>query len=576
MGLTSSLFIGRTALSASQVALQMTGNNIANAATPGYHRQRITLSPVSGERYGQNSIIGRGVGVEAIRRVVSPALIDRIRQSTSDEASAGVELDVMSQIESLTGELGDTDLSSELTRFFNAFSELANNPSGTALRSTVVEQGVSLASRVKALRGDLVDSRTQLEKELSTNVTAADGLLGDIAALNGAIVNAEQGQGEEGALRDQRDEKLRQLSELLDISVVEQPNGAVDVLVDSSPVVQGTVSRGLTLDVKSGPNGIEYRVQTRRDAETVRTTSGRIGGLLTQRAQGFDKTIEDLDSLATQLIFQVNKVHSVGLPGVAIRDTTGWLKVAGADQTRALNDPTNTALADLGFGPTNGSIRIVVRDVNGNASTSTIDIDLDGIDATGAPGTGDDASMADVAAAINGVANLNAQITPEGKLRVWTDAGYEVSFEEDTSGVLATFGINSFFEGKSAQDITVRKALRDDPRALAVGTTAGGNETALAIAGLRDTKIEALSGSSLMESWQGTVERNAVRTSAAGARLEALSSVRESLENQESAISGVNLDEESVNLITYQQQYQAAARFISLTDELTRVLLDLV
>ena len=576
MGLTSSLYIGRAALSASQVALQMTGNNIANAATVGYHRQRIGLSPMSGERVGVNAFVGRGVGVEEIRRVVSPALMERIRQSASDEAAASVELDVMSQIESLTSELGDSDLSSEMSRFFNAFSELANNPSGTALRSTVIEQGATLANRIRSLRGDLIDSRSQLEKDLASTVQAADGLMSDIAALNGAIVNAEVGQGEEAGLRDQRDQLLRDLSELVDISVVHQPNGSVDVLVDSSPIVQGTVSRGLELNVRSEADGLVYRVVTRKDAEQVRTTSGRIGSLLEQRETGFDRTIEDLDTLATNLIFQVNRVHSVGRPDAALRDSTGWLKVVPADQTRALNDPLNTTLADLGFAPVNGSLRVVVRDADGNSSATTIDIDLDGIDASGLPGTGDDMSMADLVSALDAVPNLNAQITGEGKLRVWTDAGYEVAFEEDTAGVLATFGINSFFDGVSSKNIQVRSALQTDPRALAVGTTTGGNETALAIAGLRTAKIEGLSGATLMESWQGTVERNAVRTSAAAARLDAIGSVRESLESQELAISGVNLDEESVNLITYQQQYQAAARFISLTDELTQVLLELI
>jgi flagellar hook-associated protein 1 FlgK len=576
MGLTSSLFIGRTALSASQVALQMTGNNIANAATPGYHRQRITMSPLSGESLGRGVFVGRGVGVEEIKRVVSPALMERIRQSASDEASAGIELDVMAQIESITGELGDADLSSELSRFFNAFSELANNPSGTALRSTVIEQGVTLASRVRSVRTDLINSRTQLEKELEANVRAADGLLGDIAALNGAIVNAEGGQGEEAGLRDQRDALLRQLSDLVDISVVEQGNGAVDVLVDSGPVVLGNVSRGLELDVRSTDDGVEYRVQTRVNSEQIRATSGRIGSMLQQRTEGFDQTIGDLDRVATQLIHHVNRLHSVGRPDAAIRDTTGWLKVTGADQTWPLNDAQNTTMAGLSIGPVHGSLRVVVRDASGNASASTIDIDLDGIDAGGFPGTGDDMSMNDLVGALDAVPNLNAEITPEGKLRIWTDAGYEVSFEEDTSGVLAVFGINSFFEGSDGKDIAVRGALRADPRALAVGASAGGNETALAIAGLRGAKIEGLSGASISEAWQSSVERNAVRTSAAGARLDALSSVRESLENQEMAISGVNLDEESVNLITYQQQYQAAARFISLTDELTQVLLNLI
>lgn len=576
MGLTSSLFIGRTALSASQVALQMTGNNIANAATVGYHRQRITMSPLTGDSLGRGIYVGRGVGVEEIRRVVSPALLDRIRQSAAEESAAGVTLDVMAQIETIAGELGESDLSSELSRFFNAFSELANNPSGTSLRSTVVEQGVTLASRVRAMRADLINARTQLEKDLGASVQAADGILQDIATLNGAIVNTELGLGEEASLRDQRDRLLRELSDLIDISVVEQPSGAIDVLVDSTPVVQGSVSRGLELDVRSETDTLEYRLQTKVDTEQVRAMSGRIGSLLTQRTEGFDRTIEDLDTLASNLIHQVNRLHAIGRPEVAVRDTTGWLKVTGADQTRPMNDPLNGAISGLDFPPVNGSLRIVVRDASGNSATSTIDIDLDGIDLSGVPGTGDDMSMNDLVGAIDGVANLNAEITLEGKLRIWTDAGYEVSFEEDTAGILAAFGVNSYFEGSSAKDIKVRAALQSDPRMLAVGSTVGGNETALAIAGLRSARVESLSGASLMEAWQSTVERNAVKTAAAGARLEALSSVRESLENQEASISGVNLDEESVNLITFQQQYQAAARFISLTDELTQLLMDLV
>lgn len=576
MGLTSSLLIGRSALTASQVALQLTGNNIANAATPGYHRQRIGLTPLPGQQLGTNIFAGRGVGVTEIRRLVDPALQARVRSSSSDEQAAQVELSILNTLESLTNELTGIDLSSELSKFFNSFSELANNPTGTATRTTVIEQGVGLATYMRALRSDMIEARQQLERELGFTVQRADELVNDIASLNDAIVNSELGQGQEGNLRDQRDVLIGELSELMDITVIEQGNGSVDILVDSSPVVQGAVSRGLELSITSGPDDLIVRVLTKNKPESMTISSGRIGGLLEQRKEAMVKTIDDLDTVASQLIYQVNRLHTSGRPDGRLTNATGWLTLQPAEQTLALNDPTNATLADLPYGVKNGSFRVTVTDANGDSNTTSVFVDLDGIDNLGAVGFGDDTSLASLVSDLDGIANLNAEITPGGQLRVFTDQGFDVSFGEDTSGALAVLGIGTFFEGTDAADIGVKQLIQDDPRMLVVGAGPGTNETALAIAALRDAPNEALSGATITEKWLSTIERNAVKTNAAATRAQALGNVRASLEAQEAAMSGVSLDEESVNLITYQQQYQSAARFIAVTNELTDVLLSLV
>ena len=576
MGLTSSLLIGRTALTASQVALQLTGNNIANAATVGYHRQRIGLTPLPGQAIGPNIFAGRGVGVSEIQRLVDPALQARVRSSSSDEQAASVELSILNNLESLTNELSGIDLSSELSKFFNAFSELANNPSGTATRTTVIEQGVSLAAYIRSLRSDMIGARQQIEAQLGTNVQRADELLGDIASLNGAIVNSELGRGVEGGLRDQRDELIGQLSELMDITVIEQNNGSADILVDSVPVVQGTVSRGLKLDIQSGTDDLEVRVLTKTKPESLTLTSGRIGALLTQRKEAMVSTINDLDTVASQLIYQVNRLHTSGRPDGRLTDATGWLKAPPTDQTLSFNDPTNATFDKLPYAIQNGSFRVTITDDNGNQTTTTVFVDLDGIDSGGAVGFADDTSMATLMGDLDAISNLHAQITPGGQLRLYTDSGFDVSFSEDTSGALAVLGIGTLFTGKNGSDIGVSQLLQSDPRMLVTGSSAGTNETALAIAGLRNTPLNELNGSTITEKWLSTVERNSVKTSAAATRAQALSSVRQSLEAQEAAMSGVSLDEESVNLITYQQQYQSAARFISVTNDLTDVLLSLV
>jgi flagellar hook-associated protein 1 FlgK len=593
MSLTSSLLIGRTALNASQAAIQVTGNNMANAATPGYHRQRVELGPVRGQRDGLG-FIGRGVEISRITRAIDPALTARFRGALAQENAAVVERQVLSSLEAMMNELTEGDLSSQMGRFFNAWSELANNPGSSVTRAAVVEEGANLAGYVNGLRSDFLQQRRQIESQIADTVDRANTLLTEIAGLNQAIVNAEQGNAQEGNLRDQRGVLLDELAGLLDVTVIERESGAVDVLVDSFPIVLGSTARGMELDVRSvGPNpqinepgGIEYRIMSTLDQEEIRLTSGTLGGLLNQRDGTIQRTIDELDAVAATLAFEVNRLHTSGRPANGITDITANENLDPSEWTLALNDPDNSTLALLPFAPSNGSFQVRVTDENGNSFDQTIFVDLDGVDNAGATGFGDDTSLDDLRAAIDAVPNLNAEISPTGALRIFTDAGYEVSFKDDTSGVLAVLGINTFFTGSDAGSLAVAQGLRNDPERLSVGTGPGENDTALAIASLRDTPVSAMprfvsggasaGGVTLLDMWGGTVERNAVQTRSANTRYESLSAVRQSLEAQERAIGGVSMDEESINLIQYQQQYQGAARFISVVDELTQLLLSLV
>lgn len=581
MGLTSSLYIGQSALAASQLALQVTGNNLANAATPGYHRQRVGQVPVPGQQVGPSQFVGRGVGIQEIRRLIDPALQARVRDSISGEQAAVTDQSILEQIETITSASGSGggDLSGLLGKFFNSFSELANNPATPTARAAVIEQGAALASHLKDLRGQLFAQRDQVDRQLSDAVSQANTLVQQIARLNAAVTTAEGGQGGnngEGNLRDQRDLLLGRLGELMDITVVDKGNGAVDVLVDSSPLVLAGVAKPLSARFQTVGGDLTADVMASNGTEVLGVRSGRIGALLANRSGPIQSTIDDLDTLSSTLIFEVNRLHAAGRPSSRLRDITGWVATASADQARAFNDPANTTIAKLPYKPVNGGFEVRITDANGNTSKRSITIDLDGINSTGAPGFGDDTSLDDLVAALNAVPNLHAQVTTAGELRVFTDAGYDVSFADDTSGILAVLGINSFFTGTSGLDIAVRSDLRSDPSRLTIGSDDGKNETALGIAALRSARLASVSGQSLGELWTSATGRNAVALQSANTRAASLSTVRQSLEAQEAAITGVSTDEESISLITYQQQYQGAARFISVINDLTQVLLQLV
>ena len=578
MGLTSSLYIGSSALNASQLAIQVTGNNLANAATPGYSRQIARLTPMRGDAQTLGLSVGTGVRVAAVRRQVDEALQARVWSGLSGESLASQQLTVLSQLESTLNELTGQDFSSELRAFFNSWSERANLSQSSAV---VVERGVRLASFVQRLRADMTGQREQIDRQLAVEVERADALLTEIAGLNGAIAEAESAGGAvANELRDRRDHLITELSGFLDVSVVEQASGVVDVLVGSTPIVLGARVRGIELKRQTVNGEPRVAVALKEDGQELAVSEGRIGGMLRSRAGDISDTIAQLDRVASQLIFQVNRIHSMGANAHGLTATTGTLALATADRNVALNDPQNST-ASLPFRATHGGFLVRVRQAATNSTEEVfIKVDLDGKTASGAPGFGDDTSAESIRASIDAIDGVRASFTADGRLSISAETGFEFSFGNDTSGALAVLGVNSFFTGRDASDMGVRSDLSANPSRLMTGRIVNGalveNATALQIAGLEEAALPALGGRSLGQTWLDSVQRVGVATQSAQTRADAATLVREGLEAQQQAVSGVSIDEESINLITFQRQYQGAARFVSVVDELTQVLISLV
>ncbi|MEE9211188.1 MAG: flagellar hook-associated protein FlgK [Phycisphaeraceae bacterium] len=569
MGLSGALQIGRMGLLASQAAIEVAGNNLANIATRGYHRQEVTLVPARSQAIGPGVFVGRGVLVQQIVRQIDDALEGRLRTSISDQSQSLAQRGVLSQIEAIYNEFSGVDLSTRLGAFFNAWSELANNPQDNSLRSLVIQEGATLASFIQTLRSDLVNVRTQVDRSIDAATAAADNLLTQIEGINLQIVNAEGGTGS-GAhgLRDQRDTLLAELAQFIDISTVEQPSGVVDVFVGSTPIILNGRSRGLEVRRQTVDGQLQTDVVVSDDGTVVNGSSGQIGALVSSREQDINQAIQFLDDYANQLIFQVNRLHSQGQGLQGHSTVTATSRVL--DTTVALNDPD----AGLDFVPTHGSFRIsVTQQSTGHRVTSTISVDLDGINPAG------DTTLVSLAAAIDALADINATITADGRLQI-TGAGsdFEVSFSDDTSGVLAALGINTFFTGSTAFDMGVNDVILAAPVKLAAALEhlSGDNRTALALAALRDESIESLGGLSLTEMWHRHVQDYAVRLSQAQQHLEADSVVRESLQAQQQQVSGVNADEEAIDLLGFQRAYQGSARFIAVVDEMLQTLLALL
>ena len=579
MSLNSALNIGRSALTASQIGLQVSGNNLANASTPGYSRQSAFFSPASSQVIGNGIALGRGVVTDAVRRQVDNALQYRLFNSLSTESAALQRSSVYTGVESAIGELSDNDVSSGLSSFFNTWSERANLTKSSA---SVVQEGDRLAALMRRQRSSLTQLRDTLDNQIGASVAQADALMTNVAQLNIQIGNAEGTGAEASTLRDQRDQAISELAKIMDVSVVDNGPQGLTVLVGSEPMVVAGTSRGLSMTRENDANGnVQVIVRTKDRPTTVVPREGQLGAMLAGRTEAVDEATDALDTLAANLIFQVNKLHSTGTNASGLTSSTGTLKVAVADRTRALNDPNNLSLSSLPFAATNGGFSITVKQPNSSqTSTVRIGVDLDGLTAAGLPGTADDTTLEDIRAALDAVDGVSATITSDGKLKIDADAGVEFSFTDDSSSVLAVLGVNSYFTGSDASTIGVREDLISNPESLAVGRVVNGtfveNATALGMADLLESSLTDLKGRSISSFWREKV--SSIGTKSAGAAMDATAAgdVRESLENQRAAVSGVSTDEESLNLMAFQRQYQGAARLISVADQMFDSLLQLV
>ncbi len=566
MGLTNALQIGRSGLLASQAALQVAGNNLANVGTEGYNRQRINLTGAGVHDVGQGNMVGRGVQVESIQRIVDEALQARLRKGESDQAATEARKNVLEQVESIYNELSDNDLSTHLNEFFNAWSELANRPDDLSLRSLVVAEGDKLAQFVQRLHHELSELRKQTDGNIEQSAKRADDLLDELGTVNRQIVEAEATRGSAHSLRDERDRMLGELSELIDINTVEQSSGSVDVFVGSTPILLNGKNRGLELKRETVEGDLTVSLQVKADGTKLDPKGGRLGALVDARLNDLDGALEHVDTFANQLIFQVNRIHSQG------QGMEGFNKLIAGQVVDDPDAPLASEAAGLPFNPDHGSFRIhVTQKSTGYREATQIDVDLDGI--------GEDTSLNDLAAAIDAVDNVSAKVRPDGRLEIEADGGdFEISFDDDSSGILAALGIGTFFTGSDARHIAVDGAVSDNLRLLAAGQdhVEGDNSNAKAMDRLRDEPVAGLDNLSLTQSWRRHVEDVAVAVSQANNKLESNKVVLDNLKSQREANSGVNVDEEAINLMAFQRAFQGNARFLSVVDEMMQTLMALV
>lgn len=565
----ASFQIGRSALAAYQAALSVTGQNIANLGNPDYVRQTGRLSAEYGGYVVSGVLPGAGVRLTELRRHVDESIESRLRFALSERGRAEVLHRSLSQTEANYNELTDTDLSTLLGEFFGAFGALEASPGEAVQRDLVISAAEGVIRTLQRQRRGLVQQVQGANEQAAALANQAAAIASEIASLNRQIVIGESdGVTIASPLRDRREGKLRELAEIMDITVREQPGGAINVYAGSEPLVEFDRSRGIVVQ-RTLRDGLEIaRVVYGDNGGPVSVREGKLAGLIAARDVYVRDQLNRLDTLAAGLIYEVNRIHSSG------RGLVGYSTLTSEHAPRDVNAPLNSVAAGLPFPVQNGTLLVKVRDVaSGAITTRQIDIDLDGLN-------GDDTSLASLAAALNGVPGVTATIAADGRLTISAGAGLEVSFAEDSSGVLAALGVAGFFRGTTAADIGIADAVAADPRRIAAslsGEAADGSNAGRIAALMSSTAGSALLGHRSIQDYHSDLVGDlAVRTHAAQIDLDAADASHTALTAQREAVSGVSLDEEAINLTKYEKAYQGAARYLSVINQLTDEILRLV
>ena len=389
--------------------------------------------------------------------------------------------------ESLEESPEEAGLNSLLHRFFATFQELASNPESSAVRATVRETAITLASGLNVVNGALEDFQDGLNQQVGTAVRQINSLLDRIAELNQEVVKIELNPGViANDARDLRDQMLTELSEWVPVSVIEESDGSVSVQVMTSSVVIG--NRTAPFEAASLPDDSTGTLQIINSIERSRVlTSDFVTGKLAALIQARDELVPDiltqLDEVARIVIGEVNDIHS---------ESIGLIGFSSLTSANSVSD--SAVILDsmgLDFPAEAGEFGIRVVDANGivqNLYTIAFDPSVDSLD--------DLAARIDAidGAAGPGVGSISAAVTSDNRLEITSNGGLEFTFQGDTSKVLAALGINTFFAGNDASTITVSDFILDPDdglaRIAASSTGAvGDNGSALLIASLENDLI---------------------------------------------------------------------------------------
>jgi flagellar hook-associated protein 1 FlgK len=457
------LSIARSGLTAAQAQISTTSQNVTNAQTPGYSRQRVILTPGFPEQVPQGTF-GTGVLINGVERMRNELIDTSFRRDTQSASFTEERRDALQAVEGVLGEPSNTGLASSLEQFWSSWSDLSTNPDSTAARGVVRQRGAQVAAQLNQFGNQIVDAQTVARTRVLEATDKVNALSKQVAEINAAIVAAEAAGNQSPDMRDQRDLKVDELAALIGATAYPQADGSVNVNVGGDSIVDGANWKSvrvqaLTTDPTKLGLALGDAPTGGGTTETMYQVGGQIAGTLDAYNNVYPDSLSKLDGVASALVTTTNALHRTGF--------------IGANPAGNFFDSART------------TARTIQLDSTITANVSNV--------------------------AASGIAN-----------------------------------------------------------------EMGDNSVAVALSQLRETATTVNGQSvSLNEGYRTVVAAIATSVNSANGTATAARTLATQSDARRESIKGVSIDEEMVNLMKYQQSYAAAAKLISVVDEMSTTLINM-
>ncbi|TCL02262.1 flagellar hook-associated protein FlgK [Sodalis ligni] len=552
--------IAASGLQAAQVALNTVGNNISNSAVTGYNRETTQLAEML-----SGGVSGNGVSVTGVSRVYDSLIVTQLRSASTSAAASSAYYGQISQIDDMLAS-SDTDISSMMSKFFSSIQSLSSNASDSAARQTVIDSANSMVNQFKSADSYLQDMDNAVNQSLSSSADEINNYAQQIANLNSQIVRSGGGDAS-NAMLDQRDELVSELNGIVGVTATVQDNNSVNLtFANGLTLVQGSSAYKVqsvpsSADPSQTTLAYDRGTGTPVEIDPKTLTTGSVGGLLSFRSGALADARNALGQLALGMAGSFNAQHEQGVdlngdagekffdysePTVTpnSKNSTG-----GASLTATYSDTSQVKASDYSLKYAGGAWQ-VTRLSDGATVTATAGTDDDGnptlnfdglsVSVSGTPTENDKYTLNTVSNVIN---SLSVAITDPSKIAA---------------------GLDDADSGES--DNRNAEALL----ALQTAKVVGG--TAQVVNGVS----QVTGGSTLSTAYATLVSKIGTETSNADVTSTAQANIVTQLTTQQQSASGVNLDEEYIDLSRYQEYYQANAQVLSTASTLFNSLLTAV
>ena len=606
----NALHIGYSGLNAAQIGIDTTGHNIANAETEGYSRQRVVTAastPLSVDP-GQR---GGGTQITEIVRVFDEFVFGRLANAAQNKENSDTLKKNLEELSSYFPEIDDVGIKNDMQNYFDTWQSLAANPSNTSLKVALAQQTQTLTQHIQETRSQITTLQSSLNDQVKVNIDEVNRIAKQISELNIEINKAESGSANNANdLRDQRTQLELTMSKLIGAKVIVgqiETNNVIDsnialkqgsytIQIGGFNIVDGGSFHPIGMDSASNQNGYNDLYYERQDGVKVpytdSITGGKIGALLELRGStigtngefedGFlQETINNLDAFAKGMIEATNNVY-------AETATTSM-------QSNPLSFSNNQSLLSTDENFNTGTFDIIVYDIAGNeVGRRTISMDqgtmIDDLPMTTNSIVGqinlsnddnkDGNALNDIDDMLLATFNTNQKVFQVDLKASLLAQGYTFAIEDNGTNFAGVTGINRFYDGSDAKNISLNSTLKEDSSKIKgfKSPANGDNQTALKMVELQFASVTFGSGlnkstDTLYGYFDNLVTQVGTKTNSVILTNDALTAQYNAIKQEYDTVSKVSIDEELANLIRYQTSYGAAAKVITTVDQMMTTLL---